>query len=461
MEDIYKETSTMRYLARALICASLLSVPLGGTLAGVAPEEAKKLGAELTPFGAVKAGNADGTIPEYAGGLTTPPVGFDKSKGVLPDPFASEKPVLSINAKNMDQYADKLSEGAKALLKAHGDFRIDVYPTHRTAAFPKAVLENTVKNATRSKLTDDGIGMSGGRGGFPFPIPKNGHEVIFNFLARYQGLSTVLPKYCAYNVTSSGKLVLSTEGVWTNESPFYDDSRSADPTVFTRAKANYTGPARRAGEAILTIESFDVAKTRRAYQYLPGQRRVRLAPDLSYDTPNPSTGGMSTLDDVNLYNGLQDRFDFMLVGKKEMYVPYSAYRFVFHEKPEDLFKSKFINPDFVRWELHRVWVVDAKLREGKRHVYSRRTFYVDEDTWMILAVDQYDGRGQLWRSGFSYFTQHYGANVPINMTSGHYDLIAGTYYINTWPGSYGVKVNDAMQADSLWTPDALAAQGVR
>ncbi|AMO24123.1 DUF1329 domain-containing protein [Ramlibacter solisilvae] len=447
-------------LATALLCAGLLSAHLGAAQAAVSAEEAKKLGAELTPFGAEKAGNKEGTIPAYTGGLTTPPANYDKSKNVRPDPFANEKPLVSVSAKNMDRYADKLTEGTKALMKAYADFRIDVYTTQRTVAYPKFVLDNSVKNATRGKLSDDGLSLRGARGGIPFPIPKSGNEVMYNYLARWQGFSAVMPKYSAYNIDAAGKLVLSTQGVWTIESPYYDDSKAEYPSYLTRAKANYTGPARRAGESIMTQEFMD-GKGRRAYQYLPGQRRVRLAPDLAYDTPNTSTGGMSTIDDVNLYNGKMDRFDFQLVGKKEMLVPYNAYRFAYHDKAEDVFKPKFINPDVVRWELHRVWVVDAKLKDGARHVYSRRTFYIDEDSWNVLASDQYDGRGQLWRPGFAYLTQLYDAAVPNNFASGHYDLIAGTYYINQWPGASGIKVSEGLQQDSQWTPDSLAAQGIR
>ena len=451
----------MKKLTTSWVCAGLLAAHWGTALAGVSADEAKKLGTELTEFGAEKAGNKEGTIPPYTGGLTTAPAGYDKEKGVRPDPFANEKPVIQIDGKNVDKYADKLTEGTKALIKANADYRVDVYPTHRTAAYPGFVLENTVKNATRGKLSDNGLSIAGARGGIPFPIPKSGNEVMFNHLARWQGISTVMPKYSAFNVDAAGKLVLSTQGTWTVELPFYDDSNPAYPTMLTRAKANYTGPARRAGESVMTNDFVDDAKGRRAYQYLPGQRRVRLAPDLSYDTPNSSTGGMSTIDDIYLFNGRQDRFNFKLVGKKEVYVPYNDYRFVYHDKPEDVFKPKFINPDFVRWELHRVWVVEATLKEGARHIYSRRTFYVDEDSWMILASDQYDGRGQLWRPGFAYLTQHYDAAVPSNAVSGHYDLIAGTYYINQWPGAYGIKVMNTMQADSQWTSDALASQGVR
>lgn len=449
----------MRKLATAFIGAGMLSAHIGLVHAAVSAEEAKKLGTTLTLVGAEKAGNKEGTIPEYTGGLTTAPAGFDRSKGVRPDPFASEKPLFSIDAKSMDKHADKLTEGTKALMKAHAGYRIDVYRTHRTAAFPKFVLDNTVKNATRANSTNGGIEFTDAKAGIPFPIPKNGGEVMLNYSARFDGVSVVLPKYAAYNVNSAGQLVMATGGVWTIERPYYDESK--EPALLTRARANYMAPARRAGESIMTHDGMDRSKGRRAWQYLPGQRRVRLAPDLAYDTPNPSTAGMSTVDDVNLFNGSMDRYDWKLVGKKEVYVPYNTYRFTYHDKPEEVFQPKFINPDVVRWELHRVWVVDATLKEGQRHIYSRRTFYVDEDSWNIVAADQYDGRGQLWRPGFAYLTQNYDVPAPISMTSGHYDLISGSYYMNVWPGAHGLKVSGALTPDSQWTADSLAGAGVR
>ncbi|MEJ8822619.1 DUF1329 domain-containing protein [Variovorax humicola] len=451
----------MKKLTSALFCAGLLSAQMGVALAAVSADEAKKLGTELTEVGAEKAGNKEGTIPAYTGGLTTAPAGFDKTKNVRPDPFASEKPLFSIDAKNTDKYGDKLTEGTKALMKSNADFRIDVYPTHRTVALPKSVLENSVANATRAKISDDGVSTTGARAGTPFPIPKSGNEAMLNHVARYQGNAVVMPKYSAYNVDSAGKLALATQGIWTTESPYYQD-KDGGSNLLTRARANYTGPARRAGEAIMTLEPIDYSTNgRRAWQYLPGQRRVRLAPDLAYDTPNPSTAGQSTIDDVNLFSGKLDRFDFKLVGKKEMYVPYNDYRFVYNDKAEDVFQAKFINPSVVRWELHRVWVVEATLKEGKRHIYSRRTLYLDEDSWAVIASDQYDARGQLWRPGFAYPTQVYDRMAPNNMTSGHYDLLAGTYYVNLWPGTAGVKVLDSGASDSEWTADSLAAQGVR
>lgn len=448
-------------ITKTTIAIALLS-SCAGAHAAVTPEEARKLGATLTLVGAEKAGNKDGSIPEYTGGLTTPPAGFVKERGVRPDPFADEKPLFAVDAKNMAQYADKLTEGTKALMKTLPGFRIDVYKTHRTVAVPTSVLENTVKNATQARLADDGLSVQGAKSGIPFPIPKSGNEVMFNFLARYQGVSYTLPKFYGFNVDSSGKLTLASQGKYVTEMPYYAQSKSADPTQMTRYRGDYTGPARRSGEALLAIDPVDyVGKARRAWIYMPGQRRVRVAPDASYDTPNPSSGGMATYDDTYLFNGKLDKFDFKLTGKKEMYVPYNTYRFTYNDKPEEVFGPKFINPSVLRWELHRVWVVEAMLKAGQRHIYSKRTFYVDEDSWNAVAVDQYDGRGQLWRPGFAYISQCYDALAVHATTSGHYDLNAGSYYISLWPSSGGVNVSDTLLPESYWTPDSLAGSGVR
>ncbi len=141
-----------------------------------------------------------------------------------------------------------------------------------------------------------------------------------------------------------------------------------------------------------------IAQPRRAWQYLPGQRRVKLAPDLAYDTPNAGSGGTSTYSDTFVFNGAMDRFDWKLVGKKEMYVPYNGYKLMYAKDIKPALTPNHVNPDFMRWELHRVWVVEATLKPGQRDLYSKRVFYLDEDSWVALAADQYDGKGQLYRA---------------------------------------------------------------
>jgi hypothetical protein len=368
--------------------------------AAITAEEAKALGTTLTPIGAERAGNKDGTIPEYKGGLTTPPAGYKSGDGIRPNPFASEKPRLQIDAKNMAQHADKLTEGTKAMLQKYPTFRVDVYPTHRTVAFPKFVVDNTLKNATRAKTANSGLSIEGAHAGFPFPIPKNGHEAMWNHLVRFNG-QAYESKYRNLTVDANGRPTLATEGNSVQEYPFWDNGKTAAETYW-RIKLVYTGPARRAGEGLLIVDPLDVGtKDRRAWSYLPGQRRVKVAPDFAHDTPNPGTAGSNTFDDVFLFNGSMERFDFKLVGKKEIYVPYNAYGAVYQAKQDDLLKPNHLNPDLVRWELHRVWVVEATLKEGKRHIYGKRVFYLDEDSWAALASDQYDARGQLYRVGLA------------------------------------------------------------
>ena len=120
--------------SKTLLAGALLAVL--GTAQAVTPEEAKQLGTKLTRVGANPAANADGTIPAYTGGLTTPPPGFKAGSSVRIDPFAKEKPRLTITAGNMAQHEGQLTAGARALLKKYPGYKINVYPTHRTVALP-------------------------------------------------------------------------------------------------------------------------------------------------------------------------------------------------------------------------------------------------------------------------------------------------------------------------------------
>jgi hypothetical protein len=440
---------------------ALLSV--GAANAAVPAEEAKKLGTTLTPVGGEMAGNKDGTIPAYTGGLTIAPAGFDKASGLRPDPFAAEKPSATITGKNLEQYASKLTEGAKALLKKYPDFKIELFPTHRTVAFPKYVLDNTLKNALRAKTTEGGLVLSDAFGGYPFPIPSTGYEAMWNHIVRYSGFA-MTTKYTAYNVDSTGHAVISTTGELFEQYPYYDPNKTLETNasdLYYEIKINYTGPSRRAGEGLLVWESSNpIEKGRRAWQYLPGQRRVRLAPDIAYDTPNPGTAGSTTYDDAFTFNGAMDRYDFKLLGKKEMIVPYNQYRFLFGN-PEAAATPNFANPAMTRWELHRVWVVEASLKPGVRHIYARRLFYLDEDSWTALASDEFDAKGDLFRSQFDVFTPIY--DVPaINTDSNiYYDFVAGSWGFSGIPGTKGAHYPEKGWSDKEWTSDSLAASGVR
>lgn len=453
------------FKTKKLWAFSALALAATSALAAVSADEAKKLGTSLTAVGAEVAGNADKTIPAYAGGLTTPPAGYEKGSGIRPDPFANEKPLYSITSANVAQYESKLTAGTRELIKRYPDMRVDVYPTHRTAAHPKYVLENTIKNATSVTTTDEGQGVKGTYAGIPFPIPKTGNEAMWNHLLRFAGHSYVA-KYDSINVSAAGSAVLATTGEITVEYPYYDPKRtgvSGDKDVYFRTKVAYSAPARRSGEGLLIQDYINPLENgRKGWQYLPGQRRVKMSPDLAYDTPNTATAGTSTFDDSFVFSGALDRFDWKLVGKREIFVPYNAYKLAYAKDPYAVTTPKHVNPDYLRWELHRVWQVEGTLKEGKRHIYSKRTFFLDEDSWYALASDQLDARGQLYRAGFTAFTPAYEQPAPGATSQFFYDFATGSYNIIGLLGAYpfGLKYTEGLP-EKQWTPDALAGAGVR
>jgi len=322
------------------------------------------------------------------------------------------------------------------------------------------VLDNTAKIALTAKTGNGGRSIEGAHAGFPFPIPKDGYEAMWNHLVRFNG-QAYESKYRNLTVDSSGRATLATEGNSVQEYPYWDPSKTSAETYW-RIKLSYTAPARRAGEALLIVDPIDIgAKERRAWSYLPGQRRVKVAPDFSFDTPNPGTAGGNTFDDIFIFNGSMDRYDFKLVGKKEIIVPYNAYAAVYGAKQDELLKPNHLNPDLVRWELHRVWVVEATLKPGEHHVYSRRVFYVDEDSWLALASDNYDLDGKLSRAVFAMLSQSYDADLPFSRNHVVYDFGSGACFLAFLPGPYsGVRYVQPLPT-AEWSPDSLAGAGLR
>jgi hypothetical protein len=449
----------MTSILRPLALAALALTPLA-TRAVPSAEEAARLGTTLTEIGAERAGNADGSIPPYTGGLTTPPASYVPGSGKRPDPFAGERPILSIDGRAAAAHAARLSDGVRALLERYPDFRVDVYPTHRTVAFPPFVLENTVRGATLARAPNGGLSLAGVRAAFPFPIPKSGNEAMWNHLLRFTALCDER-RIFAYHVPPTGRPTLSSSGHVLESYPYWD-AGAPDRATYFRFRITYDGPPRRAGEGMILVDPVDYfERGRRAWQYAPGQRRVRLAPSLAYDTPNSATAGAQTFDDALLFNGAMDRYDFTLVGKREVYVPYNVYRAVYEATADELLRPRFLAPGLVRWELHRVWVVEAKLKPGKRHVYARRVFYLDEDSWAALLSDSYDARNQLWRVGVAFMAPSYDVPAPWPDPFLHYDLVSGAYALNGWPGASGWLRHVACPSENEWSPDALAGAGVR
>ncbi|MBE2244999.1 MAG: DUF1329 domain-containing protein [Burkholderiaceae bacterium] len=443
-----------------IVAVAALAAGGQAALAAVSAEEAAKLKTELTPFGAEKAGNKDGSIPAWDGGYTTPIAGFQNG-GKRADPFAADKPLYQVTAKNMDQHADKLTEGAKAMLKKYPEsFRIDVYPTRRTAAAPQWVYDNTAKNAVKAELKD--MIPVNAYGGIPFPIPKSGAEAIWNHTLRWRGEAWHVA-IKAIQSTSDGKHVVTGIASGDFQMPYYfkDGDPAKFDATFWMIKMMMSGPPLRAGEGIVGREHLNGDKTQ-VWVYVTGQRRVRKVPNACCDTPTPASAGVSMFDQTDVFNGRIDRFDWKIVGKKEMLIPYNGNKLL--ATPEaGAVMPHHLNPDAMRWELHRVWVIEATVAAGKRHQSPKRRYYLDEDTWIAVLADHWDANGQLWQMGFA--NPVVMPDLPATTSPqmfGFYDLISGAWY-------YDSALNDAAEQykimprypDTTFTAESLGGEGVR
>ena len=446
-------------LAGAFI-ASLISLH---AFAETTAADAARLKSELTPFGAEKAGNKDGSIPAWIGGFTKPIAG-DQAGGRRGDPFKDEKPLFSITAKNMDHYADKLTDGVKALLKKYPDsYRVDVYKTHRTGSAPQWVYDNTFRNATHARLVNGTPRDT--FGGIPFPIPKSGEEVMWNHILRWSGDAV---KFTGnwYVISADGRAILVSDTVNDQQFPYYYREGSAEQ--FDKGDGNHwlvritsVGPAIRKGEALLAHENVDASKLS-TWVYMTGQRRVRKLPNACCDAPTPAASGVMSFDEIYTWTGRLERFDWKLIGKKEVYLPYNNNLFMQPKTDEEVLGKHHYNPDFMRWELHRVWVVEATLKAGQRHQAPKSRYYCDEDTWICVLGDRWDANGQLWKT---LWTQVFVApDLPGVMVGafGFNDLQAGTGFVGSLMNSKSSQAAlQPRKPESFFTPDALAGDSLR
>ena len=446
--------------AIALACAAV-TLALDAQ-AAVTPEEAATLGTTLTGIGAERAGNASGSIPAYAGGLM-PPAGYRPGDSRRTDPFGDEKPLRVLTGSSLGDASSQLTAGTRELLRRHATFRVDVYPTHRTVAYPEYLIENTRRNATATRTTDGGLGLENGRAGVPFPLPKDGSEVMWNHRLRFLGRA-VSYRYDNWVVGPSGQRTLMSTAQSIEEYPAFgakQDRTLQEDEPWLKWKIEYSAPPRRAGEAMLIVDAVNpLRQARRVWSYVPGQRRVKLV-DMPEDAQNSGSSGISTVDDLFVYMGALDRFDLKLLGKREMLVPYNTYRLSYHANVDAALQPGHVNPDLLRWELHRVSVVEATLKPGQRHVYGRRVFYVDEDSWTALASDEYDLNGQLLRAVFAFLSYSYDAGAPYSDNHAAYDFGTGSYFMAYLAGPhFGVRYVEPLPS-SQWSPDAIAGAGLR
>ncbi len=423
----------------------------------VTSEEAAKLKSEFNPMGGERAGNKEGTIPAWTGGLSTIPESIDyevKSGLPHPDPYAEDKILFTITAQNVDQYKDKLSPGILKMFEIYPDtFKIHVYPSRRSAAYGEKYYEGMYSNALTAECIDEYGSVRNFTKGFPFPIPKSGIEVMCNFILRPHGA-----KCWTYYV---GGGIVQGNGKWSDQSAkdyfMYkiEGDEQFDPQSYVYGNIVEMTMAGRVGELYLMMDPADYTKNDAiGWSYVPGMRRVRRNPNMFYDGLDSSAGGIGTSDGSWMWKGKLDRFDWKIVGKKEMYIPYNTYKIDLLPGYEPMMTPRHPNPEYIRWELHRVWEVVGTLKEGARHIYGKRHYYLDEDSWLISIIDKYDKRGNLWRLSYACGTQFY--DLPaFNLTQyWHFDFQvdfypAFTFFNGLPPISYGDIPEDFFSVQNL------------
>lgn len=452
----------MKFRMNAL-AVGVISFALAGTsaTAAVSEEEAAKLGNELTPIGAEKSGNGD-EIPAWDGGLTEAPDNYDGEHYL--NPFPEDEPLFVIDQSNVDEYADRLTPGQEKMIREYDDYKMPVYETRRTGAMPEEIYEKAKKNATNTTLVEGGNGLENFDTAVPFPIPENGLQVIWNHITRYRGgaVNRNIHQVTPQENGDYTPVHFDEELTWRTALQDYEPGE--DSNVLFYFKQEIKAPTRLAGNVLLVHETLNqVKEPRRAWVYNAGQRRVRRAPQVAYDGPGTASDGQRTSDNLDMFNGAPDRYNWELKGKKEMYIPYNGYEL---DDPsmdyDEIIKAGHINQDHARYELHRVWHVTATLKDDERHIYAKRDFYIDEDTWAASVVDHYDGRGELWRVAEGHHVQFYDKNVPWYAFETLYDTLNGRYLVlgltNEMDDPYEFGIERQFRD---YTPSALRRSGRR
>ncbi len=450
-----------------LMGAAIAALFSSSALAGVPAEVADRLGKDLTPMGSQKSGNKDGSIPEWKGGLQGPPANVTYKAGDRhPDPFADDKILFTINGQNWKQYDDKLTETSRAMLSTYPDtYKMNVYPGRRSCAQPDAVYATIKQNALNGESSAAG-GLYGVIRASAFPIPLRSEELMWNHKAKYRNFKAT--RQLAFATPTRGgdfTIAITQDEIY----QLYGDPSKTKVEELNNLAFKFVSqtiaPARSAGNVTLLHETMDQSLgPRKAWTYSPGTRRVRRAPNIAYDNPLFNSDGLQTFDAFGLFNGATDRYDWTYMGRGEYYMPANNYRLAQRDlQYKDIFLAGgHINQDYPRYELQRAHLVEAKLRPGTRHIYAKRRFWFEEDSWFIHATSAYDGRGDLWRLQETFAITYYEEPVCDRVGVVSYDLNAGRYLVDSFVNQ---ETQISWSADELtedrYTPDFIRQMGVR
>ncbi len=462
MNNIMKKSLKKLTLASVAVSLAIVST---ATLAKVSPTDVAKLSKELTPMGAVRGANKDGSIPSWTGGITSVPAGYTVGDHHV-DPFSTDKIEYTITAANVAEYKAMLTPGQVKLFETYPDtYKMNVYQSRRSASYPEHVYQASIDNAGRTELIEEGNGIENAAVGIPFPVPKDGLEAIWNHILRYRGEALTREGGQAAPTASGDYTYLGFDDQLML--PYGMKGASAaklkETNILFKFKQKVTEPARLAGTALLVHETMNQIQTpRQAWTYNTGQRRVRRAPNVAYDTPGTASDGLRTTDDFDMFNGAPNRYNWTLKGKQELLIPYNDYRLHSDSlKYEDILQPGHINPEHVRYEKHRVWVVEANLKSDTRHTYKKRVFFIDEDSWQIAVTDIYDNREELYRVGVAHGLNYYEVPTQWSTLEVFHDLQSRRYIAMGLDNEAKMYDFSAKLKDISFTSSALRREGRR
>ncbi len=415
---------------------------------------------EYTPLGAIKAGNAQGTIPPWTGGITTPPPAYEKGQDHT-DPFADDAPLFTITADNYKQYADKLSGVSIGLLTTYPEsYKMHIYPSRRSCAFPQHVYDAAYKNIDRARLSNNGHNVEGALMAIPFPRPKTGEEVIWNHRLNYRG-HKYTAKISGGNIYPNGSFTHVVRK--DRKLIFYSDPTLTSATALENKDMAWMGiwesPPRNAGSGFSSINTIDqVMQPRYGFFFRNDIRKNVPSPSaaMTYDALLSTANGLRRSDDMFLFNGAHDRYEWTLLGKKEIYIPYNAYRASHTDVSlKDLLTPYHPNPTYIRYELHRVWVVEAVLKPEFSHIHHRRVIYIDEDSWIAVMAELYNAKGTMHNGQEAFIKNYYEVPTCHQEFDVLYNYENGWYNVDNVKNQFGPANFDARLSTRYFGPAAL------
>ena len=386
--------------------------------------------------------------------IKEPIPGYESNNGEYKDPFIEDSIIFQITKDNYLDYEKYLTPGQIKMFATYGStFFMNIYPSRRSCAVPDEVLE--LSKGGNAKLVDGGEGIEGVVGSIPFPNASEPLHHLWNHILRYRGVDIqggspyYIVNYNGEKINGAGKAIA--KNYW---NPFISNDKGLQGKIMTKV----THPPRLADAGVLVIESLNALATpRRAWVYSPATRRVRRAPDIAYDNYSGFSQGLTTIDSFDGFNGAKDRYTWKNGGTELKFMPYNSYKFhnANHEKS---LTALHVNQEYLRYELVKVNIVNADLKEDMRHILPHRVMYFDFDSHNFISEDIYDGEKNLIRYRELPIMNFYDEPMCNAIHAATYDFATKKYLLNNVRSVDVPKVKWRLEKphkESMFTPEGF------